>query len=304
MKKVLVLGGNGFIGKNLVKHLIEYEYDVYSFDMKLPMELDERVNYVEGDFFDDYTLQTVIKGMDVIFHCICTLNPGNSNDKCIIGYERDLIQTIKLCSMVEKKTKIIFASSGGTVYGNQDVLPISENCIPQPINHYGCLKLCIENVFHVFKIQQNLDCVVARIANPYGPGQDYKKGVGFIDAVIKRALSHEQVEVWGTGEVVRDYIYIEDVCERLIDLIDYYGNYEVINISSGVGYSQNDIISIVKKYVSGLDVVYKEGRLVDTAKIVLCNERMLSINSKPIVPLEQGIKQYIAYCKQKHFHKS
>ena len=80
MRKILVLGGNGFLGRNLCNHLVAMGEDVYSFDMSLPEIGNPEIHYIEGDFFDDYTLKKIIEGMDVIFHAICTLNPGNSNE--------------------------------------------------------------------------------------------------------------------------------------------------------------------------------------------------------------------------------
>ena len=273
MKKVLVLGGNGFIGKNLCRCLAEKGYEVYSFDMVVPSIVDSRINYIAGDFFDDYTLETIVKGMAVIYHAICTLNPGNSNEKYIMGYERDFVQTVKLCSYIKDTgTKLIFLSSGGTVYGNQDIQPITESAVPVPINHYGNLKLCIENTLRTFNFQTQTNMLVARISNPYGPGQDYHKGVGFVDAVIKRALNNEKIEIWGDGNVVRDYIYIDDVCEMLISLLNYQGSYEVFNISSNRGVSQLEIIEIIKQLEGNLEVEYKPARNVDARKIVLDNK--------------------------------
>lgn len=291
-----MLGGNGFIGRNLVEELFRRGHDVYSFDLNSPEYMLENVHYLEGDFFDDFVLEQTLKDMDIIYHAICTMNPGNSNNKYIVGYERDLIQSIKLCDMVkDKNKKIIFLSSGGTIYGKQELLPVSEESIPVPINHYGNLKLCIENTMRVFKYQNQMDIVIARITNPYGPGQDYKKGVGFIDAAMKRALNDEVIEIWGNGEVVRDYIFISDVCEALAILAECDIEYDVINISSGRGMSQNEVISVIQKFFPTLKITYKNARSVDADKIYLCNDRLREIWKKPMISLEDGIERYYHY---------
>ena len=296
MRKILVLGGNGFLGKNLCAYLAGMGETVYSFDMALPKEKDERIKYIAGDFFDEYTLKKLVQGMDVIYHAICTLNPGNSNEKCIVGYERDFVQTAKLCSYIkDTDCRMIFFSSGGTVYGNQEQQPILETAVPVPINHYGNLKLCIENTIRTFNFQMNKNMLAARISNPYGPGQDYQKGVGFIDAAIKRALSGETIEIWGDGTVVRDYIYIDDLCKMLYALIGYHGNKEVFNLSSGVGISQNEIIDILKGLLPEAKVVYKPGRSVDAKKIILDNTRIRSVCDIEMVKIEEGIKRYYEY---------
>ena len=197
-KKILIIGGNGFIGTNLSKELAEQGYDVTSFDLAEPLCRNDKVKYISGDFFNDDTLEKITDDAEVIIHAISTVNPGNSNIRYMTGYERDFIQTVKLCSMVtEKKLKMIFLSSGGTVYGNQTVQPILEDVRPQPINHYGNIKLCIENTIRTFNTQLHTKMLIARISNPYGPGQDYSKGVGFIDAALKKAIRGENIEIWG-----------------------------------------------------------------------------------------------------------
>lgn len=299
MRKILVLGGNGFLGKNLCTYLADNGEKVYSFDMALPEEADKRIEYIAGDFFDDYTLEKIVKGMDVVYHAICTLNPGNSNDKCIVGYERDFVQTAKLCYYLkDTECRMIFFSSGGTVYGNQKIQPIPEDAVPVPINHYGNLKLCIENTIRTFNFQMKKNMLVARISNPYGPGQDYHKGVGFIDAAIKHAIAGETIEIWGDGSVVRDYIYIDDLCKMLYALIDYHGDTEVFNLSSNTGVSQNDIVEIIKGLVPEVNVVYKPGRSVDAKKIILDNSRIHTICDFQTVSIEEGIGNYYRYIKE------
>jgi UDP-glucose 4-epimerase len=137
--------------------------------------------------------------------------------------------------------------------------------------------------------------LVARISNPYGPGQDYHKGVGFIDAAIKHAIAGETIEIWGDGNVVRDYIYIDDVCRMLYALMDYHGDLEVFNISSNTGTSQNDIVEILKRKFPQVDVVYKPGRSVDARKIILDNTRIRAICDGNMVSLEEGIHRYYDY---------
>ena len=300
MRKVLVLGGNGFLGRNLCRHLVEMGEDVYSFDMSLPEKESPGIHYLEGDFFDDYTLKKIIDGMDVIYHAICTLNPGNSNEKCILGYERDFVQTAKLCSFIkDTDCRMIFFSSGGTVYGNQIEQPIKETAVPVPINHYGNLKLCIENTIRTFNFQMKKNMLVARISNPYGPGQDYHKGVGFIDAAIKRTLKHETIEIWGDGNIVRDYIFIDDLCKMLYALIDYHGEFEVFNLSSNTGTSQNDVVNILRQITSEVAVNYLPARTVDAKKIVLENNRIRAICAFPLVTPEEGIRRYYEYIQKR-----
>lgn len=297
-KKILVLGGNGFIGSNLCAYLADMGEEVYSFDMTRPKKTSQGVIYLEGDFFDDYTLAQVVKDKDVIYHAICTINPGNSNEKYIMGYERDFVQTVKLCSFIkDTDSRLIFLSSGGTIYGNQDVLPIRETAVPVPINHYGNLKLCIENTIRTFNFQTKKNMLVARISNPYGPGQDYHKGVGFIDAAVKRAIRGEAVEIWGDGSVVRDYIYITDVCRMLYALIGYQGEDEVFNLSSNTGTSQNEVLEAIRRLEPGLETVYLPSRNVDAHKIILDNTRILALTGDPLVTLGEGISNYYQYVR-------
>ena len=299
MKKILVLGGNGFIGRNLCDFLTEMNEEVYSFDITIPKERNNNVNYISGDFFCDSTLENVIQGMDVVFHAICTLNPGNSEQKYLWGYEKDFVQTVKLCSYIKKcNSKLIFLSSGGTVYGNQVVQPIKESALPSPINHYGNLKLCIENTIQTFNTQMERKMLITRISNPYGPGQDYLKGVGFIDAALKKALQNETIEIYGDGTIVRDYIYINDVCRMLYALIDYTGEYEIFNLSSNIGTSQKEVLEIIEGLFPDIKIQYTSSRIVDARKIVLDNSRIMKVIPMSCVGIKEGIEKYFLYLGQ------
>lgn len=297
MKKILVIGGNGFIGRNILNLFSKHDgWKVYSFDISTPQIINHKIEYIEGDFFDDNVLENAIDGMDFIIHSLSTVNPGNSNVKFMQGYGRDFIQTVKLCAMlVEKRIPMIFLSSGGTVYGVQNMQPIKEDALPIPINHYGSTKLCIETAIRTFNIQAHSKMRIARISNPYGPGQDYHKGVGFVDAAIKKLIHRETLEVWGDGEIIRDYIYIDDVCGMLEALVDYEGDEEVFNLSSGQGVSQNMIVDSMKKINPEFDVLYKEARSVDVKKMILDNSKIKKIYNKKITTFPEGIEKYYRY---------
>ena len=285
-KTILVIGGNGFIGTNLSYMLAEEGNDVISFDLVRPARENPKIQYIEGDFFDDQILEKITEKVDVIIHAISTVNPGNSNQQYMRGYAKDFIQTIKLCELViQKGIRMIFLSSGGTVYGNPKEQPILEDIRPQPINHYGNIKLCIENTIRTFNTQLHTKMLIARISNPYGPGQDYHKGVGFIDAALKKAMAHETIEIWGDGKTERDYIYIEDACKMVASLIDYKGQEDVFNISINRGASQNEILDIVKNLGIDFNVEYKESRSVDAKRIILDNRRIREIYPNELVSL-------------------
>jgi len=294
-----VLGANGFIGRNLVHALLKKSFHVTAFDRSLEKYTKENITWVEGDFFDLKMLESLVEQNDILIHAICTINPGTSNEKYMYAYHNDLLQSIELCELCTRyKKRLLFISSGGTVYGIQTHMPIAEETLPYPINHYGNLKLCTENTYRTFFKQQGTDIIIARISNVYGPGQDYAKGVGFIDAVIKRGLAGKTIEIFGEGNIVRDYIYIEDACEMLVELLKYNGKFRTFNVSSNFGTSQNDIINIVSEYIPKLKISYFKERDIDVKDIILDNSRIRSIYQGRIRGVQEGIKDYIEYlCK-------
>lgn len=297
MKNVLIIGGNGFIGTNLARYLTN-SYKVYSFDIQSPSEKNRDVTYIEGDFFDNDCLEDALENIDVVIHSLSTVNPGNSNKRFMQGYSRDFVQSAHLFDLcVKKNIKVIFLSSGGTVYGIQEEQPIKESALANPINHYGSVKLCIESVLRTFNKQSHSNMLIARISNPYGPGQDFNKGVGFIDAALKKTLNNETIEIWGDGSVIRDYIYIEDVCEMIGSLIMYDGKEEIFNLSSNEGLSLNDVINKIKDLGLHPNVVYKEARSVDVPKVVLDNHKIEKIHSMNIRSFDEGLKLYYDYLK-------
>ncbi len=299
---ILVLGGTGFIGKNVCNVLAESNYEVVSFD-RVSTDFDYPVQSVVGDFFNDESLFSWVDKADCIIHAICTISTNNCKEQYMRGYEKDFIQTVKLFDYATKQgKKVIFLSSGGTVYGNPKTIPTPENEPTRPISHYGAIKMCIETVAQVFNRELGNHVYCMRISNPYGPGQDFKKGIGFIDAVLRKSINNEKLSIWGEGNIVRDYIYIKDVAEVAKFLVEYNGEYTAINVGTGVGTSQNQIIEYAKEMGLSLEVEHLESRSVDVSKNVLDNSLLKSIYPKNFLSLKEGMGKYYEYllsCKEK-----
>ena len=299
MKKVLILGGNGFVGRNLTAYLIQCGYSVCCFDhneVKQPME---GAHYIQGDFYTDEGFSYLSEDYDYVVHALSAINPGNSNEKYLFAYENDLMQLVRICNLLkDRKTRLIFISSGGAVYGEKEEFPIKEETLLCPVNHYGTVKLCMEKVLQTFGIQNGLDYKIARIANLYGPGQNFEKGVGFIDAAVKHALHHEKIVVWGDGETIRDYIYIEDACAMLECLMRDQGDNFVFNLSTCVGTSQNEILRVLQGLNEDVQVQYKEKRSVDVKCMILDNRKICALYPQKLVDVESGITKYYHFLER------
>jgi UDP-glucose 4-epimerase len=276
MKRVLVTGGAGFIGAHLVDSLIGKGYRVRVLD-RIPVDLHTswqtsgQIEYLMGDFSDHSLIDVAMKDVDIVYHLVSTTIPASSNIDPIFDVQSNLIGSLSLLDLALKAgvKKVIFVSSGGTVYGKPKTLPIKENDATDPICSYGITKLAIEKYLHLYQELHGLEFMVLRLANPFGEGQ--RPGAqGAIAAFMHKIVTEQAIEIWGDGSVVRDYIYIHDVIDVLVRGIEYSGKERVFNLGSGEGRSLNDIIKTLET-VSGRPVerVYKTGRALDVPKSVL-----------------------------------
>ena len=293
-ERVILLGGNGFVCSRLSAKLVKRGACVSSFDLQFPRSRVEGVNYLLGDFFETDVLFEALENQDIIVHAISTLTPSNSNQQFLNGYERDFIQTIKLLERAgHNKQRVLFLSSGGTVYGHING-PVSEDAPCKPNSHYANLKLCIENVMRIMAIR-GADFLIARISNLYGPGQDYKKGVGFIDAAIKRTLAGVPIEIWGDGTIIRDYLYIDDACEMLYNIMMSEIEERTVNLGTGIGTSQIQVIHILENMFGKIKVQWMPAREVDLPYNVLDPSRYEIRFGRHVRTLETGIRNYVDY---------
>lgn len=297
--RILLLGGQGFIGQNLSLKLLEEGHEVIVLERKVnPERVIPNIKYVEGDFLNKETYEDYLNGVDVVYHMISTTNANNSNNEMERDVKENVIGTINLLdSCVDKQIKkVIFISSGGTVYGNPQEVPIKETHPTNPICSYGITKLTIEKYLSLYNHLYGLDYTVIRLANPYGP---YHQNLtqGLINVIISKSINDEALEIWGDGKVERDYIYIDDAVNALSIAKDKTTEDKVFNIGSGQSHSICDIINEVEK-IAGKGIIksFKEARSQDVPVNVLDITLAKQILGwEPKIGLEEGITNTYQY---------
>ena len=234
--------------------------------------------------------------MDVIVHLVYTTLPSPSNDNPVYDVDTNVVASINLMQQAVRKgvKKIIFASSGGTVYGIPKNLPIPETHQTNPICSYGISKLAIEKYMALFNHLHGLKYTILRIANPYGERQRIDNIQGSIAVFLGKALSNQVITIWGDGSVARDFVYIGDVVSSFIHVIENDANSPVYNIAFGQANTLKDILSITGQ-VTGrtLKVKFTASRKLDVP--VNCLDISLAqkeLDWKPQVSLEEGISRF------------
>lgn len=310
MNNVVVFGANGFIGKNLVAELAKDQSNhIRAFDRFSTIKQDQEtyfdqfdnVTLLRGDFLNRSDVESALAGIDYVFHLVSTTTPASTILDPYIDIDTNLrssIQLFEACTKASVK-KVIFLSSGGTVYGDIDSVTISENSVTKPKSPYGITKLAIENYLRYFNSIHGLDYIVYRIANPYGPHQNLYSAQGVIPIFIQKLLKSEELTIYGDGGMLRDYIYIDDVC-RMINLSYRSKNkHAEYNIGSGSGKSVNEIVNQIES-ITGLKskTVHKDTPATFVKTSVLDTERFINdFGEIEITSLNKGLESTIDYVK-------
>jgi UDP-glucose 4-epimerase len=270
----LVVGGNGFIGTHVVDSLIERGYFVRIFDRSTNTfrVVPTVAEYIQGDLGSRSLVREAVEGMDVVFHLVSTTLPQTSNEDPIYDVHSNLVGTLQLLeACVEAGVrKMVFASSGGTVYGLPRTIPIAEEHPTAPLTSYGIVKLASEKYFGLFYHLHGLDYVALRISNPYGPYQDPDKRQGAVAVFLNHLYAGRPIIVWGDGRVVRDYLYVADLAEAIVLAAETDTRRKVLNVGSGTGTSLNELVALMAE-VTGEhpEVEYQPRRAFDVPANVL-----------------------------------
>jgi UDP-glucose 4-epimerase len=295
------MGGAGFLGSNLADALLDLGGIVRIFDRPgIPLyrrfNPSEQIEWHPGDFNSVSDIEAAVEGCQIIYHLVSTTLPKSSNDDPIYDVESNVIGTLKLleAALHAGVRKVIFVSSGGTVYGIPKQVPITEDHSTNPMSSYGIGKLAIEKYLGLYHELHGLDYAVLRLANPYGKRQRVEAAQGAVAVFLHKAMIEQPVEIWGDGSVVRDYVYVSDVIQAMLKVLDYNGNVRLFNIGSGSGKSLNEILSTIEIILNKpVSRIYKPGRVFDVPTSVLDIQRASQfLDWRPEVSFETGIKWF------------
>lgn len=277
MKKILILGGFGFIGTNVMKFIDEYlmnEYSCIVFD-RFPEHVHGiKFNCVEkvyaGDFSDETMLERVFteNKIDLVFHLLGSTVPTTSKN-AKFDVMSNLIPTLYLISIMDyyKVKDIVYISSGGAVYGDMKQKHHEEDAV-YPKSSYGIVKLSIEKYLLLHAMLYGFHSLILRLSNPYGP-YHYNNYQGVINIAIRKALKGEKLQIWGNGKGKKDYIYVRDFCEILFILIKNGVSTNVVNVASGKLLNVNQIAKAVKILIPEFEWEYVNQSIEDVTNFEL-----------------------------------
>ena len=296
--KCVVFGGGGFIGSAIVDRLLRDGHMLRIFERPRvapyrTFAAHEQVEWIVGDLSSTYDVNDALQGVDAVMHLVSTTLPKNSNEDPIYDVQSNIVGSLQMLNamVAQNVRKIVFISSGGTVYGNPVYLPIDEKHPTDPLVSYGITKLAIEKYLQIFERMHGIKAVTLRVANAYGERQRIETAQGAVGVFLYRALKGIPIEIWGDGNVTRDYIHVSDVAEAFVKAIAYTGDKRVFNIGSGGGTSLNQLIGIVEAALGKpVERRYLPGRIFDVPVSVLSNalarEELMWV---PTTPLQAGV---------------
>lgn len=303
-KKALVIGGAGFIGSHVVDSLQAHGIRVRVYDRRPEQfrPLLPEVEYVQGDLADATMLYEALDGVDAVVHLSSATVPSTSNLDPVADINGNLVNTVRLLEVMRglPVNKLVYLSSGGTVYGVPEQEPVREDHPLRPISSYGIVKVAIENYLYMEHRLHGLSHVILRASNPYGPRQGHTGIQGVIGTYLWRISKDEPIEVWGDGNIVRDFIYVRDLAELCVRAVTCNVT-GCFNAGSGEGASINDIVQHVGHAVGQeITPVRKPQRNYDVPRITLdIGNAKREFDWHPSTNLEEGIRKTWEWIRSK-----
>jgi len=307
--KYIILGGKGFIGTNLTKHFNAGEGIIIGRNLPLPGKGTHKYFSIQ-----QYSLREIAEMLrdrdnyiviDLSYNSISNTNPVHPGK----DFSENLNLVIDNLHFAKNlnAAKYIYLSSGGTVYGRTSEKLILESHPTNPVSHYGIIKLAAEKYVQMFCGRYDMRFHIVRPSNVYGPGQIPFRGQGIVSTALASAMTNRPFSIYGKGDIIRDYIYVDDFCQWLIKIIESGENGEIYNAGSGHGRSINEMIEKISKTVdlkSPLNLDYGPERPFDVKINVLNNWKIVdNTGMSDLTELEEGIKRTWEWIKQYDYNR-
>ena len=267
---ILVLGAKGFIGSHVVDRLTDTEHFVKAFFRSGDIS-NKNCTVIKGDFSDHAKLAEALVDVDLVVHCISSTVPSSSELDPVADIQSNLVNTLELLSLMQKMKvpKLIYLSSGGTVYGNPQSSPVDEEHPLSPISCYGVVKVAIEKFLNISDSIWGVSSLILRPSNVFGEGQSHSGAQGIISTLLKNSIQERTTSIFGDGESIRDYLYVKDLADLIAACVDFEKS-STYNAGCGVGMSVNQIIDVVKDISPAeVRVNYTPKRSFDVKEVVL-----------------------------------
>lgn len=303
---IILFGAAGFIGTNLALKLGQDSQNRITLadvnkEYFHPVLQAGNFSLVETAVGPETDFESLFAGQDVVYHLVSTTVPTTSNQQIADELTANVVMTARLLDGCVKcgVKKVVFISSGGTVYGKASACPLTEDTPTNPISSYGVQKVTIERLLYLYHYMHGLDYRVIRLANPYGPYQRPNGVLGAVTTFTYKALKGEKISVYGDGSVVRDFIYIDDAVRGIINIAQGDAPERTFNLGGGQGTSIRQVLEQIESALSiKLDIDYLPGRAVDVPVNYLDISRYEAAYG-PLQPvsLQEGILHTAAFMK-------
>ena len=305
---ICILGAAGFIGTNLILELTKDKRNqIKAIDINMIFfgELEKmglaNVKMYQSVFNSSTDLDNMVEGQDVVYHLVSTTIPTTSNERISEELKANVVFTANLLEACVRQNvkKIVFISSGGTVYGKESKCPLNEKTPTNPITSYGVQKITIEKLLYLYDYMHGLDYRIIRLANPYGPYQRPNGVLGAVTTFTYKALKQEEIVIYGDGSVVRDFIYIDDAIRGMLKIVNGNDKHHTFNLGCGYGTSIKRVVETIEKTLQiDVRVKYTEARKVDVPVNYLDIKRYeTAYGSLNPISLEEGIRNTAAFMR-------
>jgi len=294
---ILILGGTGFVGRQLLKRLHPQHPEIYVIARSShTLPILSGVHCYTDSLDNNALLNTILPHCKTVIHLASDSTPGSSALQPTFEATNNLLPTLRFLEILQKyeHVSLIYISSGGAIYGNPTAQLVTENDPLAPLSYYGAGKAALEKFIIAFCQQSQHHAIILRPTNFYGPEQPYRKGFGVIPTIFQYILTKKSLQIWGDGENIRDYLYISDfidLCTQLIDEPFAHNNVSIYNVGAEQGTTLNQLCSLIEE-ITQIPVIrqYKDARAVDVKRIVLdCSRLHEDYHWYPHIDLKTGL---------------